>query len=350
MLKLINQGIKMKQLKSNQSGIAHLLAILLIFFVIGAVGFAGYRIMQSRKTNTPTPKSVTSSGTEVDKHKKSWSGTDFAVKGTYADASVLKIADGKWRMYYGIQPEVQPNRLEVFSATSTDGKTWTQEAGTRKTMATFPNVVKTASGKYRMYFQQAGELKSAISTDGLSFADEAGTRIDKSNPANLTFDNVAAPTVLLKDDGTYMMVYRGTINSRYASDTPNPTTQVLLWATSTDGLSWGKKGLALDSRDDTLRGQLDGPDLVKWDDGKLHLFATTYAGVYESVFDGSKFSKPIIAFTLKSTQPSPANGPPQDVAPPGDPSVISINGTWYMYYGGPRNENGIHYATYGNFY
>lgn len=47
-------------------------------------------------------------------------------------------------------------------------------------MATFPDVIKLADGRFRMYFQNAGVIKSAISTDGLTWQDEAGTRIDKT--------------------------------------------------------------------------------------------------------------------------------------------------------------------------
>lgn len=329
-------------MKKDERGIGILVEVILALIVLGGIGFAGYKVAQSNRDES-SPKTTTSTDDTV--VAKKWISGDYAVKGTFADADVVQVEDGKWRMYYAIQPEVAGNKLEVYSATSTDGKTWTQEAGTRKTMATFPHVIKTFDGKYRMYFQNAGVLKSAISSDGLVFVDEAGTRIDKSNDVNLVFDNVAAPSVILRDDGTYMMIYRGTINSRYAADTPNSTTQLLMWATSTDGLAFTKKGIAIDSRDSTLRGQLDGPYLVKWDDSKLHVFATTYSGVYEFVFDGTKFGSGTLAHTLKSTQPVPAGGPAQDVAPPGDPTLAKINGVWYMYYGGGMSEKGIHYAT-----
>jgi hypothetical protein len=161
------------------------------------------------------------------------------------------------------------------------------------------------------------------------------------NAENLVFDNVAAPTVAQMGDGTYVMVYRGSINTRYASNTPNPSTQLLMWATSPDGLTFTKKGIAIDSRNSTLNGQLDGPDLVKWDDGKYRVFATSYTGVYEFTFDGTKFGEPVLALAGEAKKTDMGfTG-----SPPGDPSTTSINGTWYMYYGGPREQNGIHYAT-----
>ena len=331
-------------LKKNQQGAGHIVLILAVI-VIAAIGFAAYRVLGKKKdttTKSTSPSAVAKTPAET---KKTWKDGEFVVKGTYADADVVQVGDKEWRMYYAIQPEVKGNRFEVYSATSSDGKTWKQESGTRKTMATFPDVVKTKEGKWRMYFQQAGVLKSAISSDGLIFTDEPGTRIDTNNSVGMVFDNVAAPSTILQADGTYMMVYRGTNNTRYAADTPNATTQVLLWATSPDGLSWTKQGMAVDTRNATLRGQLDGPDVVKWDDGKLHVFATNYDGVFEFIFDGSKFDTGTKAFALGNSTPPANSQPAKAVAPPGDPTLAKINGTWYMYYGVAFADGGIHSAT-----
>jgi len=333
--------------KLNNEG-SHVVVLVLGVLVIGAVGLVGYRVYSTRGAKTNTAVTATQAKEEA----KEWTEGDFAVAGTYADADVVQISEGQWRMYYAIQPEVQGNKFEVFSSVSTDGKTWTKEPGTRKTSATFPEVTMLSDGRYRMYFQNAATIKSAISSDGLTFTDEPGTRIDKSSDSGLVFDNVAAPTVIADQDGSYIMVYRGTVNTRYAADTPNPTTQLLFWATSPDGLTFTKKGIAVDTRNDTLRGQLDGPKLIKWDDGKIHVFATTYAGVYEFIKTNDTFGDGKMAYTTASaepTKPQPGgagNVKPPDTAPPGDPTLAKINGTWYMYYGGPRSKNGILYATY----
>jgi uncharacterized protein (UPF0333 family) len=326
-------------LHKKQSGFAHL-ELLLIVLVIVAVGGAGYYVYNKSKKSD---KSNTTSTQEdsVKTASVSWQKGGIAVEGKYADADIVSVDSKTWRLYYAVQPEVQGNNFEVYSSTSTDGITWKQEPGTRKTMATFPEVIKLKDGRYRMYYQSASVIKSAISTDGLSFSDESGTRIDKANPDNLEFDNVAAPTIIQQDDGTFIMVYRGTINERYAENTPNPTTQLLLWATSTDGLSFTKKGLAIDSRSESLDGQLDGPDIVKWDDGKYHVFMTSYTGVYESMLDSNKFSTPNLAYAGEAKQTSMGFMG----APPGDPTTAKINGTWYMYYGATGSGSGIYYAT-----
>src|SRR3989344_555802 len=323
-------------LRGKQNGFAHL-ELLLIIIVLAALGGVGYYVYnKSKKSDSSTPTTTQESGAEAS--SQSWQKGGVAVDGKYADADIVGIDSKTWRLYYAVQPEVQGNNFEVYSSTSTDGKTWKQDSGTRKTMATFPEVIKLKDGRYRMYFQSAGILKSAISSDGLSFTDEAGTRIDKSNPDNLVFDNVAAPSIIQKDDGTFVLIYRGTINQRYAANTPNPTTQLFLWASSTDGLSFTKKGIAVDSRNDTVNGQLDGADIVKWDDGKYRIFATSYTGVYSFTFDGTTFGKATLAFAGEATKTAQGFMG----APPGDPTTAKINDTWFMYYGA---TTGIYYAT-----
>lgn len=326
-------------LRGKQNGFAHL-ELLLIIIVLAALGGVGYYVYnKSKKSDSSTPTTTQESGAEAS--SQSWQKGGVAVDGKYADADIVGIDSKTWRLYYAVQPEVQGNNFEVYSSTSTDGKTWKQDSGTRKTMATFPEVIKLKDGRYRMYYQSAGVIKSAISSDGLSFSDESGTRIDKSNSDNLEFDNVAAPSIIQQDDGTFIMIYRGTINKRYAENTPNATTQVLMWATSTDGLSFTKKGIAIDSRNETLDGQLDGPDIVKWDDGKYHVFMTSYTGVYESTLDSNKFSTPKLAYAGEAKQTSMGFMG----APPGDPTTAKISGAWYMYYGATGSESGIYYAT-----
>ena len=78
-----------------------------------------------------------------------------------------------------------------------------------------------------------------------------------------------------------------------------------MWATSDDGLSFTKQGIAVDSRDATLNYQLDGPDIVLWDDGDYRIFATTYTGVYEFTFDGTAFTNPTLALLpVKPNKPT----------------------------------------------
>ncbi len=329
------------RLKHNQSGF-HVIELVIVIIVISVLGLIGWFVYDRQKTKTTITETAPTSTTE-EVNAKTWQGGDYAVKGQFADADVVMLSNGKYRLYYAVQPEVQGNQLEVYSATSTDGKTWKQESGTRKTMATFPDIVKLKDGTWRMYFQNAGAIKSATSKDGLSWTDEPGTRITTANDEGLALDNVAASTTFQKDDGTWIMVYRVQIDKRYAADVPNQQTGLLFWATSKDGVSFERQGIALDSRNDTFDGWMDGPDLVKWDDGKIKVYFWGYQGVYESVFDGKTFSTPELSYDAAKASGNPNNKYPSDI--PGDPTLININDLWFMYYGGTHEKSGIHYFT-----
>lgn len=267
-----------------------------------------------------------------------WKYGGSAVPGKYADAEVVDLGNGKYRMYYSEEPEASGFKGRVYSALSSDGKSWAQESGTRMEWATFPSVLKLDGGTYRMYYQNGGIIKSAASSDGLSWSEESGTRMNASNNAGLTLENVAAPTVM-KSGSEYIMVYRGTIKEKYNSEVPNPDTQLFLWATSSDGLSFEKKGIALDSRNEMFKGLLDGAELVQWDDG-IRVYFWTYKGVYHASFGGSKFTAD------SAPDYSTAENPRMEFAPnpPGDPALAKINGKWFMYYG--QHTKGIYYAEY----
>ncbi len=331
-----------------------LLYVLLGLVLIGLIGGGVYLYTSNLKTDgvatvpndqkTPLSSPVATATTKTTTSSNAWEEVGPAFAGTYADASVVTLSDGSYRMYAATQPEVKGHNFEVYSAKSTDGVTWTKESGTRKTMATFPQVIKLSDGTFRMYFQGSGVIKSAKSTDSLTFTDEAGTRIDRTNDQSLTFDNVAAPAVLQLADKSYVMVYRGSLKEAYTAEkVPNQTMNLFMWATSTDGLNWTKKGIAVDSRTNTdLKGQADGPELVDFD-GEIRLYFTTYLGVYQSVFSNNSFSTPKFSWTLenKNAQPAGTSSAMASV-PPGDPTLLKVGSTWYMYYG--RHPEGIYYA------
>lgn len=322
------------------------LLALLVLIILGIFIGLGFFVF---KTFIQKPRSVQSPNVPTKNSQKSnWQEGGVAVEGKYADAEVVDLGEGQFRMYYAVEPEVPGNQLEIFSAKSSDGKNWQKEDGVRHTLSTFPDVMKLSDGKFRMYFQNAGVIKSAISEDGLNFQDEEGTRIDTSNSEGLTLDNVAASTTLLLSDNTYLMVYRGQIDKKYSSEVPNPSTQLLFWATSSDGLDFVKKGIALDSRDTTFQGLSDGPELVNFDGppageaGEIRLYFWSYKGIYYLTYQNGKFSKkPVFDFgtsaAQKSNSPFPEN-------PPGDPTLAKIGGKWFLYFG--QHTKGIYYATY----
>ena len=270
----------------------------------------------------------------------SWQTGGVAIAGKYADADVVDLGNGNFRMYYSLEPEAAGFNGQVYSSVSSDGISWAQEAGTRKEFATFPSVIKLPDGRYRMYFQNAGIIKSAVSSDGLTWQDEPGARMGTENSLGLTFRNVLAPTVINAGSG-YLMVYAGAIDERYSAEmVPNSETHVLLWAASQDGLTFEKKGMAVDSRNSVFKGWLDGPEWVEWDGG-LRLYFWSYAGIYHVTYEAGQFS-PTATFDFTTPSDNPMARFPEN--PPGDPTLAKIQGTWFMYYG--QHTKGIFYAVY----
>lgn len=328
-------------IKQGGGGMKTFLIVLIVILVL-IVGFFGWKKISNRNS----PQSQNQS-----RNASHWQEIGAAISGQYADADVVDIGGGKYRMYYSAEPEASKN-LEVYSATSADGTNWTKEEGIRKTMAVFPDVIKLPDGKWRMYFQNEMVIKSAISDDGLTFKDEPGVRIDKNesteeppSEAGLNLSSVGAQSTTQLENGDYIMVYRGTINEPYQTQEkiPNSDTQLYFRATSKDGLNFTKQGIAIDSRNDTLYGLADGADWVNWDDGNLRVYFWSYKGVYHLVLENAstnnpKFSAPVFDFTNKTD--SNAKFLPD---PPSDPTLLNINGKWYMYYG--QHGKGIYYAT-----
>lgn len=311
-------------------GVSSIVIILVVLIILGGLGFLGWKLFGKKEEGQPATS-------ESSKVAATWQEKGVAISGQYADADVVDIGGGKFRMYYSVEPEVPNNKLELYSATSTDGENWTKEPGVRKEFATFPDVLKLSENKYRLYYQNAGVIKSAISEDGLSWQDEDGVRIsDKKEGFSL--ENVGAQSTTRLEDGTYLMVYRGMIKEKYSSEVPNENTQIFFYATSKDGLNFEKKGIALDSRNTTFNGLLDGAEWQNWDDGKLRLYFWSYQGIYHSVFEDGKFSEPVFDFTNNTD--SKAKFSPN---PPSDPTLANIANQWFIYYG--QHTKGIYYAV-----
>lgn len=322
--------------------------LILVLALIGVIFISGC-VSPEPSTKAPAITQPTEEETQQPQPQQTvqqaaWRLGGIAIAGNYADAEIVEFVNGSYRMYYSIEPEVPGNKLEIFSSTSTDGINWKKEEGARKEFATFPDVVKLPDGRFRMYFQNAGVIKSAISTDGLTWTDEPGTRIDKTE-SGFDLENVGAQGTVRLDDGTYIMVYRGTLNEPYQTTEkiPNKDVHIYFWATSRDGLTFEKKGLAIDSRNDVLLGAADGAEWVRWDQttgqAELRVYFWSYAGVYHVVYQDGTFSEPVFDFT--NNEDKMAKFSPN---PPADPTLAKINGKWFMYYG--QHTKGIYYATF----
>lgn len=316
---------------------------LWVVLIIIAIGIVAAVLLLRKTDNAGTSatadqnETTTETKTET-KKVEVWKDGGVAVAGKYADADVVDLGNGSFRMYYAAEPEIANFKSQVYSAISTDGVTWTAEKEIRQG-STFPDVIKLPDGRWRMYYQSNQVIKSAVSTDGLNFTDESGTRIDKTE-SGFDITNVAASSTVRLADGTYLMVYRGLIDKAYETSEklPNQTMQLFFYATSPDGLTWTKKGVALDSRNETLLGLADGAELVNLDEG-WRLYFWSYKGIYHTTYENGTFgATPVFDFALSTNSQTPF---PEN--PPSDPTLANIAGKWHMYYG--QHTKGIYFAT-----
>jgi hypothetical protein len=260
-----------------------------------------------------------------------WETVGVAIAGKYADAEVVEVEEGKYRMYFGIEPEVARGELSILSAISSDGISWDKEAGVRVEDAVFPDVVRLPDGRFRMYFQRGGVIVSAVSEDGIAWAEEPGVRIGRGGHSGLDDLGVGASSTIVLEDGSYLMVYRTEKAQRFCERSPNTYSTFLFYAVSKDGLNFEKRGMVLDPRGEKFCDLADGAELVRWDDGKVHLFFWSHKGIYESVYDGGAFSEPELVFPRAPGE-----------QPPADPTLIKIGEEWFMYYG--QHGSGIFIA------
>lgn len=195
--------------------------------------------------------------------------SSLVLAGRYADPDIIQMPDGSWRLYLGVEPEVQGTRFEIYTATSQDGRSWTLREQPVLTGATFPDAVVLPDGRVRLYFQSGGVIVSAISQDGVAFVREPGVRVGRSGL--LDSDNVAAPSVVERTDGSSLMAYRAVEAVRYRAQSINPTTTALILATSQDGIDWDVGDVIVDGRSDRFDGYVDGSELFYDAQGLLHL-------------------------------------------------------------------------------
>lgn len=191
-------------------------------------------------------------------------------QGTVLMPNVIRRPDGTWRMYYNLS---QKDDDRIRYADSSDLNTFVAQGTSLRTSASDEallggsSVVRLPDGRWRMYFRASPRvdsgppqysIRSAVSTDGGEFTRE-GVRIGID--AASQFELVGHGSVYELPAGGYGLIFSGNLKGdKSASD--------LFLATSTDGLSWGNFKLLYDGWHD--------PTVVKHE-GRYYMYANYLA-------------------------------------------------------------------------
>lgn len=284
-------------MKSNQSGAAHLVAVLGIIVIV-VIGFVGWRVMQANKDKkTNTSVSSESSTTTAVKTKVSVQKEGALVlPNGYADPTVVATASG-YRMYVNRQSG-GPNGILIFA--STDGVTWTKEKdiilpGTSTSRAViFPDGVRLYYPEQQPINEGAptANMISSFSTDGLTFTKDPGLRLSPRSNASY----VEGPTVFQLADKTWRMYFNeNTVAAKMQRD------GVIWGATSKDGVTWTRdEATTIEAgEEESMQGNMKAPwkqvlhpFVLKNPKGGYIMFYNSHSEIYAATStDGLKWSK-----------------------------------------------------------
>lgn len=214
-----------------------------------------------------------------------------------------------------------------FFAKKTDNNTsvattqkWTKEPGIILSKTTSSDTHKISDSTIRTYYMGNGKIESVESTDGgKTFSEPVSTGITE-DPGMF----MSNPAVLEISDGNWIMVYEQQPQKKPGQEKgPTPpgkdSQRNLFLATSTDGKSFQKIGIAIDSsKEDNFFASV--PDLIKVSTSKIRLYYVSGGEAIASAdsTDGGKTWTRNKGYAL------------QDSAV--DPDVVYENGQWTMYY------------------
>ena len=162
----------------------------------------------------------------------------------------------------GTTPEPEPKSKEPATQFA-----WTVESGVRLEDATVPNILLLEDGRFRLYYGGPGGILSAISGDGLNFTKESGVRVPSGSagsPEMIASD----PTLVRLKDGRVRMYYKGATGG----GGPGQAVHSVFSAVSTDGLSFEKEGVRIDSQQTPDGGWASVPEAITLPDGRVRIY------------------------------------------------------------------------------
>ena len=182
-------------------------------------------------------------------------------------------------------PETMPTELVVPMSFS-----WVKDSGSRVVDGSVPFVHGLNDGKVRLYYCNSRGILSAVSKDGLTFAKEIGVRI---SPGTGFESVVCDPTIIDLPSGKMRVYYKGA-----DSQNPGPGQSIhkIYSAISSDGLTFKKEGLRIDSETSGDNGWASVPDAIILPDGRVRIYYVTASGMQHGIgsavsSDGLNFVK-----------------------------------------------------------
>ncbi|MDO8511358.1 MAG: hypothetical protein Q7S55_04280 [Nanoarchaeota archaeon] len=167
---------------------------------------------------------------------------------------------------------------------------WEKDSGSRIVDGSVPFIHKLSGGKSRLYYCKDNGILSAVSSDGLTFAKEQGIRISQGTGFE---SHVCDPTIVDLPGGKIRMYYKG-------ADTmmggPGNSIHKIYSAVSSDGLTFQKEGLRIDSETSGDSGWASVPDAITLSDGRVRLYYVTAGNMQHGIgsaisSDGLNFVK-----------------------------------------------------------
>lgn len=153
--------------------------------------------------------------------------------------------------------------------TSTEKETWTKSDKKLFENVTSTCALKLDDGTFRMYLMKDGEIKYADSKDPSIFETLASTGITADQDKF-----ISNPAVLKIKDSDWIMIYeQAPILPENSTKGPGQATERdLLLATSTDGKTFQKVGVAINSNNKDDKFFASVPDLVRVNDSLIRLY------------------------------------------------------------------------------
>ena len=140
--------------------------------------------------------------------------TAFGITGNMTSPGIIKLASGGYRAYFSTvsAPGSMSGAQKSYSATSTDGLTWTPDAGVRigpgssiDQSAEHPTAINHSDGSVTIFYFDSGAhgLYYASSKDGLTFSGPTALDLSSLSPSFKTAGN--DPDVFLDKNGEMIL-------------------------------------------------------------------------------------------------------------------------------------------------